>query len=228
MKRKTLAIAIACGIACMLCVLAYTASVRMEAESARDDAVSRYGGEQVEVVVAKSDILPGETLGAGNVETRSWLVDLLPEDCVTSTGEAFGRQTASFIAKGEVVVKKRFENSSKTVEVPDGMVALSVPAEEVAAVGGAVRAGSRVDVYAVGNSTTKLGSGLLVLATSGGEDASGAQAVEWITLALTPGRVQEYVSASETMQLYFALPSTSEDEGQGQSDVELRDGKKEA
>ena len=39
--------------------------VRGEAERARADALARYGGDQVEVCVAKRDIAAGETVDSG-------------------------------------------------------------------------------------------------------------------------------------------------------------------
>ena len=47
------------GIVCAAAVFAYTQSVTAQADQERAEALSRYGGEQVEVVVAKRNILPG-------------------------------------------------------------------------------------------------------------------------------------------------------------------------
>ena len=47
---------IACGVLCAACVLAYLTSVRGEADAARAEALARYGGEQVEVCVARRDV----------------------------------------------------------------------------------------------------------------------------------------------------------------------------
>ena len=51
---------IACGVLCAACVLAYLTSVRGEADAARAEALARYGGEQVEVCVARRDVAAGE------------------------------------------------------------------------------------------------------------------------------------------------------------------------
>ena len=57
MKRsRTTIIGIACGLACAACVFAYAQGVRGEADAARAEALARYGGEQLEVCVAKRDI----------------------------------------------------------------------------------------------------------------------------------------------------------------------------
>ena len=167
MKRsRTTIIGIACGLACAACVFAYAQGVRGEADAARAEALARYGGEQLEVCVAKRDIAAGESVDASAVETRLW--------------------------------------------VPEGLTALSVPAKDVQAVGGAVAAGSRVDVYATGGTSTDvLASGVLVLATSASAQESTTDAkVSWITVAVAPESVQEIVAAAQKTELYFTLPGS--------------------
>ena len=51
--------ALACGLCCALCVALYLASVRGEVDAARAEALERYGGDQVEVCVAKRDMAAG-------------------------------------------------------------------------------------------------------------------------------------------------------------------------
>ena len=112
---------------------------------------------------------------------------------------------------GEVLSARRFGAASAAIDVPDGKVAISVPAKDVQAVGGAVSAGSSVDVYATGSAATQaLARGVSVLATSAGTDdrqASGsASKVTWVTLAVDPNQVEELVSAAQKTELYLTLP----------------------
>lgn len=209
-RRAQIASAV-CGIACAVCVLAYMASVRGEADRARAEALAQYGGEHVEVCVATRDIAPGEAVDASAVETRLWVADLLPRDAVLSVEDVSGLCASSSILEGEVISLRRFERADALIEVPDGLTAVSVPAEDVQAVGGAVAPGSRVDVYATGTSTTLIGQDVLVLATSASVSAedSGAD-VTWATLAVEPQSVQELVAAAQGMELYFALPANRE------------------
>ncbi len=212
-----------CGVVCAVCVVAYLQGVRGEAEAARAEALARYGGEQLEVCVAKRDIAPGETVDAGLIETRLWVADLLPAQAVSSADEVLGKSASSAILADEVLSMRRFQDASTQVEPPEGLVAVSVPAKDVQAVGGAVAAGSRVDMYATGGTSTDLlASDVLVLATStsSGETSSDAK-VSWITLAVEPERVQEVVAAAQGTDLYFSLPGegaahapSANDEGQ--------------
>lgn len=210
--KRMVAIGIISGIVCALAVFAYTQSVTAQADQARTDALARYGGEQVEVVVAKRTVHPGETIGAADVEKKLWLADLLPDDPVKEEQDAIGKQVGSAVIAGEVVCAQRFEQERTAVEVPRGLVAVSLPTEEVKAVGGAIAAGNVIDVYLTGKSgTERLGRDVLVLATSAGEsDKASGKAMSWVTVAVKPDAVEEYVSSAETGNLYFAIPGEKE------------------
>ena len=232
MKRgKTTAFGILCGAVCAVCVLAYLQGVRGEADEARAEALARYGGEQVEVCVAKRDITAGQAVDAGSVETRMWVADLLPSEAIRDAGNVVGRKASSTILAGEVLSERRFLDAGSPLDVPDGLTAVSVPAKDVQAVGGAVVAGARADVYATGGTSTEVvASNVLVLATSasGQGDRSGEK-VSWVTLALEPESVQEVVAAAQKTELYFTLPGSTfseealgaaaagDDEGEGET-----------
>lgn len=212
MKRSKSTIAgVACALACMACVGLYMGQVDAEAQAYRREAMERYGGEQIEVCVAARDIAAGETIGEGALETRTWLAALLPEGAMASSAEVVGRQAGSSILKGEVVTAKRLEASQASLQVPDGLVAVSVPAREVQAIGGALAPGMRADVYAIGaTSTSKLLSEALIVATSASSaELSGSSGLSWVTLAVSPSAVEELIAAAEAMELYFVLPNTA-------------------
>ena len=209
MKQKRLTIvAIVCGAVCALCVFAFMGTVQGEANAARAEALARYGGEQIDVCVATRDIAAGERVDASAVETKLWVADLLPEGALSDSNEIIGRTAASSILKGEVLSSKRFEQSHDILDVPAGKVALSVPAKTVQAVGGAVRPGMHVDIYATGDTAaTAMAEDVLVLATSSSEGGSIMSDAAWITVALDPEQVQEMVTASSRYDLYFVLPA---------------------
>ena len=207
-QRQMTAVVIGCGLACAVCVTAFMVNVQGQADAARAEALARYGGEQVEVCVAKRDITAGERVDLAAVETKLWVADLLPEDALRANGEAVGKVATSSILKGEVVSAKRFESTRDTLDVPAGKAAVSVPAKAVQAVGGAVRPGMSVDVYSSGDTTTSaIARSVLVLATSVGESGSLTSSDSgWITLAVAPEKVQEVIAASSKTSLYFVLP----------------------
>lgn len=210
MKRtKTKVVAVVCGLVCAACVFGYLQSVKGEADAVRAEALARYGGEQLEVCVARRDIAAGETVGADAVEVRLWVADLLPAEAARSIDEVVGRQAASPVIAGEVVSLKRFERAGAELDVPEGLVAVSVAAKDVQAVGGAVVAGSHVDVYASGNTSTEaIARNVLVVGTSASTaDGQSSSDISWVTMALEPESVQEVIAASQKTELYFALPA---------------------
>lgn len=212
-KRMTL-VAVGCGLACAICVAAFMASVQGEANAARAEALARYGGEQVEVCVATRDIASGERLDLSAVETKLWVADLLPDGALRETSDAVGKTATSSILKGEVITSKRFERDRDSLDVPVGKEAVSVPAKEVQAVGGAIRPGMSVDVYSSGaSSTSAIARNVLVIDTSVGESASLVSSSSgWITLAVDPEHVEEVVSAANKTELYFVLPGETPEE----------------
>ena len=133
-----------------------------------------------------------------------------------------------------MVSEKRFVGESKQLDIPHGMIAISVPAKEVQAVGGAIQSGMRVDMYATGGSSTDLvAENVLVLATSVDAAADTTEgSVAWITVALQPDLVQGIVAAAQEMELYFTLPgagihiddaeddSSKHDDSVGEADAE--------
>ncbi len=222
MKKGPIIAGLLCGVVCAVCVFSYASIVRGEADSARAEAMDRYGGEQVEILVATKDIYPGETLNSSNSAARTWLSDLLPEECISGIDEVKDVQVSSLIVKGEAISKRRFESSSASIEVPQGCVALSVPAQDVQAVGGTLCAGCLVDVYATGSQTACIGKGILVLATNVEGSSSAKSKVSWVTLAVPLDQSQEFVTASQSMDIYFVLPAKAGDStgyAQGDSDV---------
>ncbi|MDO5335410.1 MAG: Flp pilus assembly protein CpaB [Coriobacteriia bacterium] len=226
MDKKMVCAALACGILCAICLFAYMSLLQRQAEADRLRVMEQYGGEQVDALVATKDILPGETLDASNTKLQTWVSNLLPDQAITKTEGTWDEKTTSLILSGEVVSSKRFAGASTKVEIPEGHVALSVPAKDVQTVGGSLSPGNRVDVYAVGTSTSQIGENVLVLATSAlSADETTKTKIEWVTLAVKPESAQEYIAASEGLEIYFALPfSGVDDSGAAHASDESQNG----
>lgn len=210
--KRTVIAGLACGVVCAVAVVCYTQSVQAEARQERDAALAEYGGEQVEVCVASRDLLEGETISEDMVATEPWLVDLLPEGTSGSCEDLVGKRLSSPVLEGEPISSKRFEDGSEGLAVPEGMTALSLSTTPANSAGGRLCAGSLVDVYATGDSSTSLlVSGATVL--EAGAQASSATGVSWVTVAVAPDRVQELVDASRRTELSFVLPGVAEGGG---------------
>jgi len=196
-------------------VLAYVAQVRADEAAAREEAIARYGGEQVEVCVAAHDILAGETISSSDVVRGTWLASLLPQDTATSLDQVEGRTASSTILANEPLALARLEGED-ALTVPDGLCAVSVPVQDVRAVGGAIGSGARVDVYAdTDKGIMLLGRDLLVLETSAGGSQSARSGLSWVALAVNPDSVQELIAASASDELFLVLPGGGVEEVSG-------------
>lgn len=210
-QRKQTAIAICCGVLAALCVFAYTATIKSEASMARAAAIQQYGGERVPVLVATKTIPIGGTVDESNATVQEWLVDFLPQGQAAQSHEQLeGLVAQSEIRVNEPILLERVGDGSSRITVPDGLAAASVASDDVLAVGGAIRAGSVVDVYveAASGEITMIGERILVLETSTPDDAEDKQ-ISWVTLAVTPSSVSELISASARGTIHFVLPGNS-------------------
>ena len=227
-RTKSWIIGIACGVLCAVCVFVYLQDAGAQVDAVRAEALERFGGEQVEVCVAKRDIAAGEVVDASSFEKRMWVTALLPDDPLTQDSDVIGKQVTSTVLKGEVLTSRRFEESSSSIEVPGELTAVSVPAHDVQTVGGALRPGMFVDVYATSSAgTTLIAHSVLVLATNASvQSKSGADSVSWVTLALDPANVQEIVSVAQSSELYFALPGEDVPEPTVSKSLDANEGQK--
>ena len=235
MSRKRLVLSVICGVAAALLMAWYSLDVHAQAASGRQEALSNYGGEQIDVFVATRDIAVGETLNGQNVSVQSWLADLLPEGALTNQTDVYEKTLAIPVLKNEPIVAAKIGDLVAPVSVPDNLCAVSIPSEDVLAVGGAITAGSEVNVYAVGDlSVALLGQDVLILETSNGSRLTpqsstglfGGVATRselcWVTLAVSPERVQEYLAASRDQHLYLVLPGASVPELSSDADIGRR------
>lgn len=210
-QRKQALIAGACGIIAALCVFAYTATIQSEASMARASAIRSYGGERAEVLVANKTIPIGGTIDESNTSVQEWLVDFLPQgQAAQSYEELQGLVAQTEIRMNEPVLLERVGDGSSRITVPDGLAAASVASDDVLAVGGAIRAGSVVDVYVEASSgeITMLGEHILVLETSTLEDSKEKQ-ISWVTLAVRPSSVSDLLAAASKGTIHFVLPGNS-------------------
>lgn len=214
-KRRRVVVGVVAAIASALLVGVFAVDASLAATRERDAALERFGGERVEVVVALRELAVGESVTRQDVELRPWLVDLVPEGAASAIEDVVGHRVSYPIAENEPVLAARLDRADTALSVPQGSVAVSVPASDVLAVGGAIHEGDRVDVYSSASAkTVKLLSNALVLATSassgaarGSMLASGSSSdIDWVTLAVEPARVEEVVAASRQGNLYFTLP----------------------
>lgn len=206
-KTRTV-VAVVCGVAAALLMALYAANVRGEAAGQRQSALERYGGETIPAYVTTRLVAQGETFSERNVAVVDWLVDLLPEGALVGGSDVLGRTAAAVIAENTPLGAVDIDQGGEPLEVPPGAVAVSVPCSNESAVGGALTAGSIVDVYVVSDGSARLlCGGITVLKTN----AEGSAAhLSWATVAVDPAQVEALIAAAGMQRLYFVLPSVEE------------------
>ena len=201
---------VASGVCALLAAafcLAYGQQVREEVRQERTEALERYGGEVVTLVVATRGIEAGETVDRTNVAEQDWLADLAPADAVTSLDEALGAEVSVPVAEGVPLTALNFRDDAEAVEVPADRMALTVPADDDLGVPPGTKAGDTLAAYEVREGAVRLlVSDLRVLAAP--QDSGGTFAEGELTVAVSPGDVAPMLAASEEESLRLALPGS--------------------
>lgn len=205
-RTKRLVLSIAVGVLAMAVAALYGSSIRAEAERDRQEILSQYGGELVEVCVASRDIAPGEVVDESCVRMEEWVANLLPAEAARSYEDAIGMQATSSIPARAVICPVYFVREEGSIEVPAGKVAVSVPAVDERAVGGAISPGDGVDVYVSDGGIADRLCRASVIDTSEQGESSGSGGIAWVTLAVDPENVSEVLAATATGSVSLVLP----------------------
>lgn len=215
--RFRLVLAGACALlAAMLCVLC-AQQAREGAERERNEALARYGGETVGLVVATDALEAGDVVAASNVTERDWLSDLAPADAVTSLDDVLGRTVTVPVASGAPLTSLNFREEAPMAQIPAGHVAVSVPVTDRLGLAANVSVGARVIAYQAAEGASELlCDDVSVLAVP----ASDKQAMRAgsITVAVPPDAVARVLSAASSGDLRLVQPADDVD-GASASDV---------
>jgi pilus assembly protein CpaB len=199
--RFRVVLALACGTLAVVACLAYAERVRADAEQVRSEAMERYGGEVVELVVAEQALEAGDVVSERNVRVREWLADLAPAEALTSIDDLVGTSVSVPVAQGAPLTKLNFRTDDAVLEAPSGHVAVSVPLTDKLGVSREVAPGSNLIAYRTHEgSATLLASGLEVLSLVGDRSTS-------IVLAVSPDDVALVLAASASGDLRLVVPA---------------------
>lgn len=216
-RRFRLVLSGACAVLAALLCLLYGRHVQQEAERARSEALERYGGEVVSLVVATEGIEAGETVDRTNVAERDWLADLAPADALTGIESVLGAQVSVPVAAGVPLTELNFRDVEDAVEVPPDRIALSLPLTSNLTVPPGLGPGSTLAAYEVTDSGVRLLSEELT-ALAVPQVGSGLYSAGALTVAVAPGDVAAVLAASGEGSLRLALPG---DEALGLDDGAL-------
>ena len=132
----------------------------------------------------------------------------MPEGAITNLDDVVGKKVTVAVASGAPLTQLNLRETGAAVEVPSGMIAVSVPLTDKLGVGEGVVAGDRLVAYRVADGTaTVLAREATVLSLPEGAKtlASGSQAM---TIALAPEDVSSVLAASTEGSLRFGLPAS--------------------
>jgi len=195
------------GLSAALLAWSAVAGAHAEAERASRRALERYGGDVTRVCVALREIEPGDEISEGNVKVVEWVSSLMPEDALTSMGDASGLVATARIPAHTPLAKAHFLRDERVVQVPRGTVAISVASDAEHAVGGSLARGDEVDVYVADASVADRLTRAEVLDTSVLADGGGD--LSWVTLAVDASAVRDVLAATTRGEVTLVLPGAS-------------------
>ncbi|HEX2032141.1 MAG TPA: Flp pilus assembly protein CpaB [Actinomycetota bacterium] len=202
----------------LLLAIGATAAVYLYVRGVRSDVAADQ--EMVEVIVAKQEIPAGADLSTliqqGAFTTRAIPRTLLIEGAVVGLAQLEGQQTSSTILAGEQILLARLRGEDEIgggiLGIPEGMKAVTIPLDVSRAVGGVLRSGDHVTIYATldgsdaGDTTVTLVADVQVLRVASATSSTGATAGDVLaTLALKPADAQKLVFAFEKGDVWLGL-----------------------
>ncbi len=206
-SRLRYVLAGACALLCALFCALYGEHVRSEAELARAEVLERYGGEVVQLVVASEALEAGDSVDRQNVTVRDWLVDLAPDEAVTSLDEVLGLVVTVPVAAGVPLTATNFRDSEEVVDVPSGHVAISLSVTDKLGLPSSATVGTSLVAYEVTDSGAKIVTSDLEVLSLPGETTLSSSSGS-LTLAVLPEDVSAVLSASASGTLRLALPAS--------------------
>ena len=205
-RRFRLVVSGACALAAALVCGLYGQHVRDEAERVRTEALVRYGGEVVSLLVAPDGLEAGEVVDGRNVVERDWLADLAPEGAVVGIDSVIGEEVTVPAAAGAPLTNLNFRDSEDAIDVPSGRVALSIPVTEDLGLPSSAAEGTTLAAYEVTDSgVSLLAADLTVLRSPAERSSVGSRGA--VTLAVSPGSVASVLASSAEGSLRLALPA---------------------
>lgn len=205
-RRFRLVVSGACALLAAVLCGAYGQYVRDEADRVRSEALERYGGEVVSLVVAPEGLEAGDVVDRRNVTERDWLSDLAPQDAVVSLDDVLGAEVTVPAAAGAPLTALNFRTGDEAVEVPSGCVAVTVPVTQNLGLPSSTASGTRLAAYEVEDSGVSLVAADLVVLRAPAEQTTVGSRGE-VTLATRPESVASVLSASAEGSLRLALPA---------------------
>lgn len=137
----------------------------------------------IDVLVAAHDLAAGSAVAAGDLRVRAWPIRLVPAATLTPTDDPVGRLLAGAIRAGEAVTDVRLLGPGLVEALGPGLRAVPIRLTDAGVVA-LLRAGDRIDIYAIGADAGTERSNLvaayaLVLAVPAQQDSVVPEGGSW-------------------------------------------------
>ncbi len=190
----------------------------LRAPTGAPDAAREIATEQV--VVATRDVSAGALLDMEDVRTVPWPAEALPAGYSRSVSDVVGRGVLLPIRMNEPILSSKLAlpeaGAGLSINIPEGMRALTFPVNEIVGVAGFVRPGHKVDVFvtagpeaAGGQTTTKLVLQNIEVAATGRTIQPNPQGepetVQNVTFYMLPDEGERLIMASQQATIQLAL-----------------------
>ena len=184
-----------------------------------------------QIVVAVSDIWPGDTLTSDKIRTEKVLAEKVPEGAISVPSNVIGRTAAIPIFRNEMIVEDRLKAQNTIVQkdlyekIPKGMRAVSLKIDEVTGISGLLESDDMVDVIAVSsieNGPPEKTARLILeqvkvlsidTGGSGGKNVRNLRGT--VTLLVTPAQVAALASAENARLILAARNSDDQARSNG-------------
>jgi len=150
-QKKRVSISIAAGIVAALCATLFLWSHAQSATQARAEIIEQFEGGARQVLVAREQIGAGTVLGQSLFEEQTWPGMCLPEGTLDAASfkQIEGRRSTATILAGEALNRSRvFDRQLPLDRLAEGMTAVTLPADNVHALGGELLRGMRLTLMA--------------------------------------------------------------------------------
>jgi pilus assembly protein CpaB len=186
-------------------------------EAVRSQHLYRY-------VAAARAIAPGERIGSGDLMMVTWSSDQPVDSAFMKESDVSGRVAVYPIPEGMIVSDKSLAGPGSTLglptKIPSGMRAIAIRTDEVSDLGGFVFPGAHVDVLATLHAPMPAGDETVTVLTDAEVLATGKQmvpnpdgkpeAVQVVTLLVTPEQAQKVALAQQQGAIHLALRNGSD------------------
>jgi len=244
-QKKKLTISIIAGFAGALCAVLFLWTQAQSATTARAEVLEQLEGGAKRVLVARDRIEAGTILSDRLFTEQTWPGMCLQEGTITvgDFEQYSGNRTAATILRGEALSATRIAGDPLPLDrLEAGMTALTLPADDVSALGGEILHGMRLtlmadtpdgrvaelvtDIEVLSANTPAVFAGLggphdsdfpdgepgLLAAGSPSLPPSNREPLNWVTLAVPSLQAEQILTASRAGTIHLVLPKKLEGE----------------